>query len=142
MGGRYLMFHRVMGIGRWVVDFLFAKEGYDIEGVLACLYDAGASNSVLNQAEDLMLSCKYNCGFTYSDQRRRRAVVLIGPTSSGDEFLDTFVHETRHLADAIAEGLGIYLNSEHPAYISGDTARSLAGIICELGCSKCSDKRR
>ena len=142
MGGRYLMFHRVMGIGRWVVDFLFAKEGYDIEGVLACLYDAGASNSVLEQAEDLMLSCKYNCGFTYSDQRRRRAVVLIGPASSGEEFLDTVVHETRHLADAIAEGLGIYLNSEHPAYISGDTARSLAGIICELGCPKCHDKRR
>ena len=142
MGGRYLMIHRVMGIGRWVVDFLFARKGYDIEGVLACLYDAGASDSVLNQAEDLMLSCKYNCGFTYSDQRRRRAVVLIGPTSSGDEFLDTFVHETRHLADAIAEGLGIYLNSEHPAYISGDTARSLAGIICELGCARCRDERR
>lgn len=136
------MIHRVLRIGRWIVDFLFAREGYDIEGVLACLYDAGASNSVLNQAEDLMLSCKYNCGFTYSDQRRRRAVVLIGPTTSGSEFQDTLVHEIRHLADAIAEGLGIYLNSEHPAYISGDTARSLAGIICELGCARCRDERR
>ncbi len=131
------MIHRVLQIGRWVVDFLFAKEGYDIEGVLACLYDAGASNSVLEQAEDLMLSCKYNCGFTYSDQRRRRAVVLIGPTSSGDEFTNTLAHELYHLSAAIAQSLGIDLNSESPAYLTGNTMQELIDIVCSMGCSKC-----
>ena len=128
------MIHRVLDIGRWVVDFLFATKRYDIDGVLACLYDAGAPESVLDQAEDLMLSCEYNCGFTYSNKRKRRAVVLIGPTTSGGEFLDTFVHEVRHLADAIASSLGVPLDSEKPAYISGDTARALAEVVCLLGC--------
>jgi len=128
------MIHRVLDIGRWVVDFLFVTKRYDIDGVLACLVDAGAPESVLDQAEDLMLSCDYNCGFTYANKRRRRAVVLIGPTTSGSEFLDTFVHEVRHLADAIALSLGVPLNSEKPAYISGDTARELAEVICLLGC--------
>ena len=128
------MKHVVMGIGRWVVDFLFAREDYDIEGVLACLYDAGAKKPILEQAEDLMLSCDYNCGFTYSDQKRRRAVVLIGPTTSGEEFLNSFVHETRHLADAIANSLGVPLDSEIPAYVSGDAALYLAEIICDFGC--------
>ena len=128
------MIHRVLDIGRWVVDFLFATRRYDIDGVLACLMDARAPQSVLDQAEDLMLYCEYNCGFTYANQRRRRAVVLVGPTTSGEEFLDTLIHEVRHLADSIAESLGVPLNSEKPAYISGDTARALAEVICELGC--------
>ena len=129
-----MMVHRVLGIGRWSVDFLFATEGYDIDGVLSCLYDAGAPDYVMDEAEDLMRSCEYDCGFTYSNERRRRAVILIGPTTSGKEFLNSLVHETRHLADAIAHSLGVPLDSERPAYISGDTAMALAEVICEFGC--------
>ena len=128
------MIHRVLGIGRWSIDFLFATKRYDIDGVLACLYDAYAPVDVMQEAEDLMLDCKYNCGFTYTNQLRRRAVVLIGPTTSGGEFIDSFVHETRHLADAVADSLGVPLDSELPAYVSGDAARALAEIVCELGC--------
>lgn len=128
------MIHRVLDIGRWVVDFLFATKRYDVEGVVACLYDAHAPRNIVEQAEELMNSCEYNCGFTYTNQRRRRGVVLIGPTTSGDEFLNTFTHEVRHLADAIATSLGVPLDSEKPAYISGNTAKALAEIVCELGC--------
>lgn len=58
----------------------------------------------------------------------------IGPTTSGDEFQNSFVHEIRHLADAIAKSLGVPLDSERPAYISGDLAKALAEVVCELGC--------
>ena len=128
------MIHRVLAIGRWSIDFLFATQRYDIDGVLACLYDAHAPDDVVEEAEELMLDCKYNCGFTYTNQLHRKAVVLIGPTTSGGEFIDSFVHETRHLADAIATSLGVPLDSELPAYVSGDAARALAEVICELGC--------
>ena len=128
------MIRRALMIGRWVVDFLFATRHYDIDGVIACLYDAGAPGYIIDEAEELMLSCDYNCGFTYTNQKKRRAVVLIGPTTSGDEFQNTLVHEIRHLADAIAKSLGVPFDSERPAYISGDTAKALAEVICELGC--------
>jgi len=132
-------------IGRWIVDFLFCVRRYDIEGVLATLYDAGAPEYILGEAEDLMRSCDYDCGFTYSkpqeyrfiNAKRHRAVVLIGPTSSSEEFLDTFVHEVHHLAVAIASELGVDLEGESPAYIAGDTAREFADVICELGCPHC-----
>jgi hypothetical protein len=103
------MIRRALMIGRWVVDFLFATRRYDIDGVIACLYDAGAPDYIIDEAEDLMLSCDYNCGFTYTNQKKRRAVVLIGPTTSGDEFQNSLVHEIRHLADAIAKSLGVSL---------------------------------
>ena len=139
------MIHRVLKIGSWVVDFLFAVKKYDIEGTLACLWDAGAPRWVMKEAEDLMLNCDFDCGFTYSrrsDYRfinleKHRAVVLIGPTSSGAEFIDTFVHEVRHLADAIAKSIGVELDSEDAAYLSGDAARELADVVCHLGCRSC-----
>ena len=139
------MIHRVLIIGRWVVDFLFAVGKYDIDGILACLYDAGAPDYIMRDAEELMQECDNNCGFTFSkstdyryfNSARHRAVVLIGPASSGGEFIDTFVHELHHLAVVIAKELGVELDTEVPAYIAGDAARDLAEIVCELGCEHC-----
>lgn len=150
------MFHRVLRIGRWVVDFVFAHRGYDIDGILACLYDCGASGRVMHKAEDLMLGCEmeyasdgpeglmYECGlnqgFTFANPERERAVVVVGPTTSGAEFQDTLVHEIYHLAVAIGSHLGLDLHGEGPAYLSGDTMRDLADIVCRLGCDHCRKK--
>ena len=131
------MIHRVLEIGRWGVDFLFATEEYDVERVLSCLYDIDAPNIVMVRANRIMKENHLNKGFTFSNPDIKRAVVVVGPTSSGDEFLDTLVHEVHHLAVAIADSLGISLKSEAPAYLAGDSARILAGIICLLGCPEC-----
>ena len=129
--------HRVLAIGRWVVDFIFATKYYDVEGILSCLYDAGAPRWVMENAGELMSEGKYNTGFTYTNPAIHRAVVVIGPTTSGAEFTDTLVHEIHHLAVAIASELGIDLESETPAYLAGDSARALAEVVCELGCEHC-----
>jgi len=132
------MIRRQLEIGRWHVDFLFMEGDYNVDAIADCLYVAGASRLVYEQVEDLMWMCDYNCGFTFANPERFRAVVVIGPASSGEEFINTFVHEVRHLADAIAENLGLPLKGEGAAYLSGDTARDLAEVVCELGCSHCN----
>jgi len=76
-------------------------------------------------------------GFTYSNGIVFRAVVCIGPTSSGAEFQNTLVHEIHHLAVAIASGIGVDLESETPAYLAGDTMREFADVVCHLGCDHC-----
>ena len=131
------MLHRVLLIGKWVVDFVFATKSYDIDGALSCLYDAGAPRWVMTEAEELMSEGNKNTGFTYANPAKRRAVIVIGPTTSGAEFTDTLVHEIHHLAVAIASELGIDLESETPAYLAGDSARALAEVVCELGCEHC-----
>ena len=131
------MIHRVLLIGYWVVDFVFATERYDVDGILSCLYDAGAPRWAMGDAEELMSSGDYNTGFTYANPGNRRAVVVIGPTTSGAEFVNTLTHEIHHLAVAIASELGIDLESETPAYLAGDSARALAEVVCELGCEHC-----
>ena len=133
------MVHRVLAIGEWVVDFLFAKLDYDAEGVLACMYDINASSDVLRRADKIMEDDRLNCGFTFANPDMKRAVVVIGPTSSGKQFVNTLVHEVHHLAVAIADSLGHDLESEVPAYLSGDAAMALAETVCEFGCSHCRD---
>jgi len=136
MGGHDLT-HRELYIGSWLVDFLFAKEEYDPDEVLEYVFDCGASDYALRQAMNLMALERKNCGFTFANPMMHQAVVFIGPTSSGEEFIDTLVHELHHVAVAIADELGVDLESETPAYISGDAARALAETVCEMGCVHC-----
>ena len=131
------MISRVLNIGRWVIDFLFAVERYDQEGVLACLYDVNAPLEVMRRAVEIMERGDPDCGFTFSNPDLKRAVCVVGPTSSGEEFINSFVHEVRHVADAIARSIGYELDGEFPAYVSGDAAMALAEVVCELGCEHC-----
>lgn len=130
------MIHRVLRVLDWVVDFVFAVKGYDEEAILVFLYEFDASYSVMRRARKIMESGK-NRGFTFANPVLKRAIVVVGPTTSGKEFIDSLVHEVHHLAVAIGKSIGYDLESEGPAYISGDAARALAHTICELGCDKC-----
>lgn len=133
------MLKRTLKIGRWVVDFLFAVSEYDEEGVLSVLYDMDAPLETMMRANKIMGLGK-NRGFTYANQELRRAAVVIGPASGGKQFQNTVVHELHHLAVAIAKSLGVDLDGEDPAYLSGDSAMEIADIICTLGCRCCNRK--
>lgn len=134
------MKHRVLKIGGWIVDFVFATEKYDEEAILAFLYEFDASYSVMIRAKHIMESKRMNRGFTFANPELKRGLIVIGPTTSGDEFIDSLVHEVHHLAVAIGKSIGYDLDGEGPAYLSGDAARALAHTICDLGCSKCNHK--
>ena len=132
------MIHRVLYVGRWCVDFLFASEHYDTEEVLSYMYELNAPFSVMSRVREILDDDAKNTGFTYADPELMDALVVIGPASSGAEFIDTLTHEIHHLAVIVADNLGIDLESETPAYLSGDSVRELADIVCKLGCDHCN----
>ena len=132
------MVRRTLRLGRWLVYFLFVTDRYDKEMILSFLDTFGASDYVFKRAEKIMTDGFLNRGFTYANPDMHRALVVTGPTSSGAEFLDSFTHELRHLADEIAKSIGIELDAEEPAYMTGDTVRDLADVVCRLGCPRCS----
>ena len=132
------MIHRDLRIGRWHIDFLFAPDGYDTEEALNYLYDADASDYILVKAYHILEDNADNTGFTFTNQEMKEGVVVIGPTTSGHEFVNTFCHEMYHLANAIAEGLGFDYSGEGPAYVIGNSAEKLTELVCALGCDKCN----
>ena len=132
------MIRRVLQIGRWYVEFYFANGTYDEELLLDRLYEFGAGSNTLRKAYGLMEKGEPNKAFTFANPYDRVAIVFTMPTTSGAEFLDSFVHEMRHLANVIAQSIGIELDAEAPSYIAGDAARELADVVCRLGCSRCN----
>lgn len=134
------MVHRALVIRDWTVDFLFSEDGYDEELVLNYLYYNEAPYDIMLDAKYLMES-GVNTGFTYSDPDLKYALVVVGPASSGEQFVDTLVHEVFHLAVAVADKADANLRGEVPAYIAGDSARDLSDVICRLGCvRRCSNE--
>ncbi len=128
------MLHQQLKISKWKVDFLFAEESYDEEEVLTFMYDNEAPYDRMLDARDLMRRGKPNTGFTYTDPYFYYALVVIGPTTSGKEFIDTLTHELLHLATELAISQGDTAGSETAAYIAGDSARELSKAICRMGC--------
>lgn len=131
------MIERTLKIGRWLAEFYFAEDGYDIDTLVDRLFDFGASAATMKKAVALMESGEMNTGFTFSNPYDRLAIVAVGPTTSGSEFVNTLTHEVHHLAVAIAESLGVDLDGESPAYLAGDSSRELAEVVCKLGCRNC-----
>lgn len=129
---------RELRIGRWKVLFAFAVRHYDDQDrVLDLLAEWDATPYIMRRVERIMAGDTQNTGFTFTVPEERLALVVTGPASSGEEFIDTFVHEVHHLAVAIAKGLGYDLDSEGPAYLAGDAARAFADVVCQLGCDRC-----
>lgn len=60
-----------------------------------------------------------NTGFTFTDSRRRRSIVGISPTTSKAQFMNTIVHEAKHVQSRICAYYGIDEDSEDAAYLIG-----------------------
>ncbi len=133
------MLRRTLYIGRWIVDILFFIREFDSDVVLDYLECTDISEREMSKVQRIMDKNRINSGFTYPDRGLHYIVVVIGPTTSGAEFKDTLVHEIHHVAVVIAKDFGIDLDSEIPAYLSGDSVRALADVVCMLGCSCCHD---
>lgn len=121
----------------WCARVYFAISQYQIEDVAHSLRKINCPPEIYKQAVRQMVRGELNTGFTYSNTKRKRSVMLIGKTDSGEEFLNSFTHEQRHLADDIATEFGMYMSGEEVAYLTGDIASQLADIVCHYSCDHC-----
>lgn len=128
------MIRRVLHVEQWTVYFFFAPEGYDEEELLELLYDLDAPDHIMVQASRKIKAGRPNEGFAYTNPFRREAVIVVGPAVSGEQYLNSIVHEIHHQSVAVADEMGTDLKGEVPAYIAGDTAEVLVDVICMLGC--------
>ena len=132
------MIFRDLYIGRWHACFIFAPDGYDDNTILDILYDLDASDYILVKAEKKMREGRPNEGFTFANSRMKEALVVIGPSTSGAEFVNTLSHEIYHLSVAVAKSLGLDLEGEQAAYIEGDAMGDFIELVCQFGCDKCN----
>jgi hypothetical protein len=58
-------------------------------------------------------------GFTYTDFKKKRSIVGIAATSSQEEFINTLVHEAKHVQSHICEYYEVPEDGEKAAYLIG-----------------------
>lgn len=131
------MLFRKTHILQWEVTFLFDYDEYDKGSILRQLLYCGAPDSIINRVSRNIDAGRLDEGFTFSEPLRKCSIVGIGRTSSGPEFLSSFCHELRHLTDDIASGEGMSLKGEKVAYLTGEVARRVSDVVCQISCPHC-----
>ena len=63
-------------------------------------------------------------------------VKILGTAESGNQHLNTIIHEIFHNSVNVASEMGADLRGEVPAYVAGDTADILTGVICQIACGR------
>ena len=129
---------RKVRIHGWTVLFLFSFDKNDMERIHDALVWAHAPESIISQVSENVETGDLNEGFTFSDPSLRRTVFACGKTTTGQEMLNTIVHEIVHIAQHISMEDGINPLSESMAYLCGDISSTVSDIVCELSCPRCS----
>lgn len=72
-----------------------------------------------------------NSGFTRTDFTKKLSIVCIGIAYSSAEFLNTVVHEIKHVQSHICRYYGVPEDGEDAAYLIGYLAMKMAPYISE-----------
>lgn len=124
----------------WDVRVYYALDTYYMDDILEDLMIIGCEPNELFEVQDLFITNKLNRGFTCTNNRLRTSVVIIGKTTSADEFQNTFDHEKGHLAMHISQALNINVYSEEYQYLTGEIGRSMFKVAKKFMCDCCRKK--
>jgi Zn-dependent peptidase ImmA (M78 family) len=72
---------------------------------------------------------KKNNGFCFTNDLIKSTLMCIAEADSDEEFVNTIVHELKHLQSHICSYYGIDETSEEAAYLIGDTAEELYRVF-------------
>lgn len=66
-----------------------------------------------------------NTGFTHTDFKKKRSIIGISKVTSKEQFLNTVVHEAKHLQSHICKYYKVDEDSEDAAYLIGYIVQSM-----------------
>ena len=109
---------------KWSVEVFIILSEANINSILDSVRKIRGSEKELEMAYKNLME-DYNSGFTYSNPKYQKSIMVINRSSSMEEFINTYNHEKNHVEMHICEELGIDPYSEDAAYLSGELAQHL-----------------
>lgn len=106
-----------VGNNKWGVLFLYNFDMRNWDEMAAIMVSFGMSDSGVKEAIRALSS--YNSGMAISNDKLRMSVVFIGKSTSESQFLNTLVHEIKHVTDAIIDYYGEEQTGESAAHLDG-----------------------
>ncbi len=121
----------------WSVTAFFDVAAGDIGKVIDELWRIDCPEEIMRRTGNNLRRSNPDTGFTYSNRRRRSSVMAVGHASSAAEFLNSYVHELRHLVDDIAYTSHIPLRGEGVGYLTGELSWEFMDDIRVFLCCRC-----
>lgn len=112
----------------WNVKILIITGQYNINFILNELQNIGCKQECVKQAVETIIEGKHNIGFTYSNSRRKKSLIIIGLQDSTSQLINTIAHESRHLQQHIANSKNLDQNSEDVCYLLGEIVQKIYTI--------------
>ena len=104
----------------WNVTAFFDVSAEDEDEIVKELQFIRCPGTTVERVEGNLRRGRLDTGFTYSNRLMRESVMVVGRASSPREFLNSYVHELRHLVDDIAVTSFIPMRGEGVGYLCGE----------------------
>lgn len=118
----------------WVCLIFYEADIEDAPEILHRIMEIGCGRHDLMKAGRNLLSGDYDIGLTFSSYATRMSVMVIGRSSSPEEFQNTFDHEKGHLARHICLALDIDPYGEEAQYLAGAIGEKLFASAKKFMC--------
>lgn len=122
---------------RWYVRVYYAVTAYWTDDIIRDLVRIGCHGTELRRAYDNLLRGDLNTGITYSNTAAGETVMVISLTSTPAQFLNSWLHEMRHLSRHIERAFKINPYGEEAAYLAGEIGQRMFPVAKRFVCEYC-----
>lgn len=124
----------------WYVKVYYATSFYPFKEIENDLYSLGYDDVKVEETIEELKEYKENEGYIFTNIHADRSLIIIGPTTSAEDFQDTFDHEKGHLAMHIAIAKDIDPFSEEFQYLNGVIGKQMFRAGKMFLCEHCRTK--
>lgn len=114
------MFRQYINIGdnNWDVFVYYNVDDAGFDELVDMLLYFGCKETVAVKSLDVVTR-QYNTGLTFTNTDLRTSIVCISKASSAEQFINTVVHEAKHVQSHVCEYYNIEEDGEPAAYLIG-----------------------
>lgn len=109
----------------WTVIAYYGVTEQDYEEIYDILHYIQCPKSQLNEAMLNIRDGMLDNGFTYTNYKYNISVVIVGYGSNDNEFMNTLVHEARHVEQHISNKYDIDTEDEERYYLIGKLVKTM-----------------
>lgn len=119
-----------LGNRGWNVLIYYYVEPEDFIEVRDSLEQIGCSEKHINKA--LRVLRRKNTGLTYTDTDQKMSIVCISHTTNVEQFVNTCIHEAKHVQSHVCEYYDIDEDSETAAYLIGHLVQQMYKMLVRI----------
>lgn len=121
----------------WHVKVFYVVDLIPIDFIIEELYELGCDEEDVQSAIDVLDSDDNNRAITFSNDKERESIIVIGETSCPAQFSNSFDHEKLHLSMHIARVNNIDPFGEELAYLAGEIGLLTFPVAKRFLCEHC-----